>query len=104
MRSDDSRTVRWTVHLTAKEFSLLEVLRSDWQGQGVRPGSVQSRAELLLGLVEWLMYDDPKVAALPRVAQAYEQVQRELQWTDYHTERGGRKPRARLSGPTEDAM
>ena len=103
MRSDDSRTVRWTVHLTAKEFNLLEVLRSDWKEPGVRLGPVQSRAELLLALVEWLMFDDPNVKALPRVAGAYEQVQRELRWTDYHTERGGRKPHTRLQ-EVEDTM
>lgn len=96
LRSDDSRTVRWTVHLTAKEFNLLELLRSDWKESGGLPAPVKSRAELLLTLVDWLMFDDPKVAALPRVAEAYEQVQRELRLTDYHTDRGGRKPHTRL--------
>ncbi len=98
MRSDDSRTVRWTVHLTIKEFNLLEILRTDWKEPRPLGDPVKSRADLLLTLVDWLMADDPNVASLPRVAAAYEQVQRELIWAGNHADRGGKRPHARLHG------
>jgi hypothetical protein len=90
MRSGDSRTVRWTVHVTRREFELLEILRSDWSGRAARQEDVQSRAELLLSLVTWLLEDDPAVASLPRVAQAWQAVLRELWLADDH-KRGWRR-------------
>ena len=65
MRSDDSRAVRRTVHLTAREFNLLEIARSDWKEPGGGLTPVRSRAELRLRLVDWLMLDEPTIAALP---------------------------------------
>ena len=94
MRSADSRTVRWTVHLTAKEFELLEIVRTDWKGRAARRRQVQSRAELLLSLMTWLIEDEPEVAALPRVTEAWRQVSQELWNCGDHMERGGAKPRS----------
>ena len=99
MRSGDSRTVRWTVHVTRREFELLEILRSDWAGRAARHGEVQSRAELLLSLVTWLVEDDPAAASLPRVAEAWQAVERELWMAGDHLDRGGRRPQARVAMP-----
>lgn len=89
MRSTDSRTLRWTVHLTAQEFALLEAVRSQWRGQ--------SRAQLLIDLVEWVITDDSwELAANRPVIEAWQGVQEELKWTDDHTARGGRQPRINL--------
>jgi hypothetical protein len=98
MRSDQSRTVRWTVHVTQREFEALEVLRCDWPGRELRrDGAPQSRAELLMSLVTWLMFDDPAVAAWPRVAEAWQRVEHELASTFDHLERGGRRPQVRVA-------
>jgi type II secretory pathway component PulM len=97
MRSRDSRTVRWTVHVTRREFELLEILRCDWRGCELREDGPQSRAELLFSLVTWLMFDDPAAAGLRRVAQAWQEVQYEQAMAGDHTDRGGRKPRVRVS-------
>lgn len=97
MRSNDSRTVRWTVHVTRREFELLELLRRDWPGRELRRDGAQSRAELLLSLVTWLMFDDPAVAGLPRVAQAWAGVEHELASTGDHLDRGGRRPQVRVA-------
>ncbi len=88
MRSSDSRTLRWTVHLTAKEFRFLEMLREqlgEWRGP-------LSRAQLLLVLAEHRLDDDLG----PHVLQAWQQVEKELYWTDDHSSRGGRRARVNL--------
>lgn len=96
MRSDDSRMVRWTVHVTRREFEFLEVLRRDWRGRELRPAGPQSRAELLFSLVTWLMTDDPAVAALRPVVEAWAKVEHELAITGDHLESGGRQPEVRV--------
>lgn len=88
MRSSDSRTLRWTVHLTAKEYRFLEMLREQL-GEGRGP---LSRAQLLLVLAEQRLDDDLG----PHVLQAWQQVDKELYWTDDHGSRGGRRARVNL--------
>ena len=95
MRSDDSRTVRWTVQATRREF-FLEVLRRDWRGRELRREGPPSRAELLFSLVTWLMADDPAVAALRPVVEAWAKVEHEFPITGDHLERGGRRPEVRV--------
>ncbi|MHB1865789.1 MAG: hypothetical protein ACYCPS_06585 [Candidatus Saccharimonadales bacterium] len=95
MRSHDSRTVRWTVHVTKQEFEMLEILRRDWAGRELREKGPQSRAELLFALVMWLMSDEPAVAGLERVAAAWAKVEYEQAMAGEHLDRGGRKPRVR---------
>jgi hypothetical protein len=92
MRSSDSRTLRWTVHLTAREYELLELLRADW-------GSLHplSRAAMLMLLVEQAVSTDDPVT--PRVSAAWLQVQRELNFTNDHSGRGGRDAKVSLPGP-----
>lgn len=94
MRSDDSRTKRWTVYITSKEFEMLETLRQTWRGRGVRLSwEGQSRAELLVSLVQALLADDALAVTIPTVVAAYEQVEAELWQTGDHIDRGGRGPR-----------
>ena len=90
MRSSDSRTLRWTVHLTAREYELLELLRADWGG--FRP---LSRAALLMAMVEHVTTSDDPPA--PRVLEAWQRVEKELYFTNDHSGRGGRD--AKLSVP-----
>lgn len=94
MRSDDSRTRRWTVYITNKEFQMLEILRQTWRGRGVRSSwQGQSRAELLVSLVQALLADDALAVSMPTVVGAYEQVEQELWRAGDHVERGGGAPR-----------
>lgn len=89
MRSSDSRTLRWTVHLTAREYELLELLRADW-------GNFQplSRAALLMAMAEHIMTSDEPPA--PRVLDAWQRVAKELYFTNDHGGRGGRDPKLSL--------
>lgn len=68
MRSSDSRTLRWTVHLTANEFRLLELMRNQL-GEGWGP---LSRAQLLMLLAERGIHEDLG----PRVLEAWQQVEK----------------------------
>lgn len=92
MRSSDSRTLRWTVHLTAQEYELLELLRADW-------GRLQplSRATMLMLLAEQAVSTDNPVT--PRVSAAWLHVQRELEVTNDHSGRGGRDAKVSLPRP-----
>ena len=93
-RSDDSRTLRWTVHVTAKEFQVLEVLRSAWGSLG----TPLSRADLLMDLVQWVTDDsDPDAERNPGVVGAVDAMKRE-RWLADHGSRGGRRPKVRSPG------
>jgi len=89
MRSSDSRTLRWTVHLTANEFRLLELMRNQL-GEGWGP---LSRTQFLMLLAQQRLDDDLG----PRVREVWQQVEKEMHWTDDHTSRGGRGARVNLN-------
>ncbi len=88
-RSSDSRTLRWTVHLTAKEFRFLEMLRE----QLGEAWGLLSCAQLLMALAEHRLDD----ALGPDVLQAWQQVEKEMYWTDDHSSRGGRRARVNMN-------
>lgn len=89
MRSSDSRTLRWTVYLTAAEFRLLELMRNQLS-EGWGP---LSRAQLLVLLAEQGLHEDLG----PNVLDAWRQVEKEMRWTDDHSCRGGRGARINLN-------
>lgn len=88
MRSSDSRSLRWTVHVTPLEFELLELLREEYGAYG----EPFSRAALLMALVDQAV--DESLG--PDVFKAWQRVQHELRCTDHHTAFGGRPPRVTL--------
>ena len=89
MRSSDSRTIRWTVYLTAAKFRLLELMRNQ-MGEGWRP---LSRAQLLMLFAEQGLHDDLG----PSVLEAWRQVEKEMRWTEDHSYQGGRGARINLN-------
>lgn len=89
MRSSDSRTLRWTVHLTTNEFRFLEMMRDQLGGSW----APLSRAELLMLLAEQRLDDDLG----PHVLEAWQRVEKEMRWTEDHRSRGGRGARVNLN-------
>lgn len=88
MPSPDSRTIRWTVHLSAQEYHFLELLRCNWD----ESFNTLSRAALIMALAERTGGE----SFTPAVQEAWQHVERELRRTNDHVGYGGRPPKVNL--------